>query len=214
MLDHLRSIWLVNRQYVYVAGIILLAGALIGYVQADLVDATAKQMLAQIKDIADRIRDSGGGVAVTFWAIFFNNVVSALVMLVAGLFFALFPVFGLISNGLLLGYIMQKLSVAGTNPLLMLVVGILPHGIIELPTVIFAAGVGIRYGTMVIRSIKGLWGVGTRDELKQEWVMSLKQFPATVVVIVVLLLIAALIESAITPYLIKATIGGQTQLFR
>lgn len=212
MLKHLGKIWFVNKRYFYAAGLLLLAGVLLGYVQADLVDATAKQMLATIEGIAEKIKESGGSIAVTFWTIFFNNVTSALLMMILGLFFALFPIFGVFTNGILLGYIMQKLTMAGTNPLLVFTVGILPHGIIELPTVIFAAGVGIRYGALVIRSISGAWREDIRGELKQEWVMSIKQLPATVVGIVVLLVIAAFIESTITPYLIKATIGGQTQL--
>ncbi|HZG14432.1 MAG TPA: stage II sporulation protein M [Candidatus Bathyarchaeia archaeon] len=214
MLEHLRNIWLVNKRYFYIAGVLLLAGVFIGYVQADLVDAMAKQMLKQIEGIADRIKSSGGGVAITFWTIFLNNVTSALLMMLLGLFFGVFPIFGLVSNGVLLGYIIQKLTIAASSPLLILVVGILPHGIIELPTVIFAAGVGIRYGTLVIRSIGAAWKVDARGEIKQEWLMSVKQLPATALVIVLLLVIAAFIESAVTPSLIKATLGGETQFLK
>ncbi len=212
MREHLGNIWFVNKRYFYAAGLLLLAGVLLGYLQADVVDATAKQMLARIQGLAEKIRASGGSVAVTFWTIFSNNVTSALLMMILGLFFALFPIFGLFTNGLLLGYIMQKLTTTGANPVLVFTVGILPHGIIELPTVIFAAGVGIRYGALVIRSISAAWRVDIRGELKREWQLTVKQLPVTVVAIVVLLVIAAFIESAITPYLIKATIGGQTQL--
>jgi len=214
MLEHLRKIWFVNKRYFYIAGVLLLAGVFIGYVQADLVDAMAKQMLKQIEGIADRIKSSGGGVAVTFWTIFLNNVTSALLMMLLGLFFGVFPIFGLVSNGVLLGYIIQKLTIAASSPLLILVVGVLPHGIIELPTVIFAAGVGIRYGTLVIRSIGTAWKVDVRGEIKQEWLMSVKQLPATALVIVLLLVFAAFIESAVTPSLIKATFGGETQFLK
>ncbi|WP_134686823.1 stage II sporulation protein M [Brevibacillus migulae] len=207
MLEHLRNIWLVNKRYFYIAGVLLLAGAFIGFVQADLVDEMAKRMLKQIEGIAEKIKHSGGSVGVTFWTIFLNNVTSALFMMLLGVFFGIFPVFGLVSNGVLLGYIFQKLTFAGSNTLLILVVGILPHGILELPTVIFAAGVGIRYGILAMRSIGSAWNVNARGEVKREWLMSVKQLPATVLVIVLLLVAAALIESAITPALLKATIG-------
>ncbi|NGQ97225.1 stage II sporulation protein M [Brevibacillus sp. SYP-B805] len=210
MVKHLALLWSVNRRYFYAAGLLLIAGVLIGYIEADLVDAMAKQMLAQIKGIVDRIKDSGGSIPVTFWAIFLNNVSSAVSMMLLGLLFAVFPIFGLLSNGILLGYLMQKISSAGMNALFFLLVGIMPHGIFELPAVVFAAALGIRYGILVMRSIGASWRADTREAVKREWLVSIKQFPLAVGTVVFVLLVAALVESAVTPYLIKSFIGTQS----
>jgi stage II sporulation protein M len=210
MMKHLGWLWSVNKRYFYAAGLLLIAGVLIGYIQADLVDALAKQMLAQIKGIVDKIKDSGGSVPVTFWAIFLNNVTSAVSMMLLGLLFAIFPIFGLLSNGVLLGYLMQKISSAGMNAFFFVLVGIMPHGIFELPAVVFAAALGIRYGILVMRSIGASWRTETRVAVKREWLVSVKQFPLALGIVVCVLLVAALIESAVTPYLIQNIIGTQS----
>jgi stage II sporulation protein M len=210
-MKHLRLLWAVNKTYVYAAGLLLIAGVLIGYVQADLVDAFAKKMLSQIEEIVDKIKNRGGGVSVTFWAIFLNNLFSAVSMMLMGLIVAVVPIFGLLSNGVLLGYLMQKMAAAGMNPFLLVLVGIMPHGIFELPAVVFAAALGIRYGTLMIRSVGAIWLVERRTALQQDWISSVKQFPLALAVIVFLLVVAAFVESAITPEIIKGIIGTQFQ---
>jgi stage II sporulation protein M len=212
MLKRLRLLWLDNRGYFLIASILLMFGALVGYLQADKVAEVANQLLSELKQIVGRIQQDGGGTVTTFRVIFFNNVSSSLMMMVLGLFFAVFPIFGLLSNGVLLGFIMDKIAAAGINPLLVFSVGILPHGIFELPAVVFAAAIGIRYGVLVIRSIGSLWRLDARADVRSDWIAVLKQFPMAVLVVVVLLFVAAVVESVITPLLLQNTIGGQFQL--
>ncbi|MFY0546421.1 stage II sporulation protein M [Brevibacillus sp. H7] len=212
--NQLRQLWSDNKGYFLAAGLLLLGGATIGFFQADMVETLAKQMLAQIKEIVDRIKENGGSVAATFWAIFKNNVISSLMMMALGVFFAVFPIVGLLSNGVLLGFIMAKISAAGVNPLLVFAVGILPHGIFELPAVVFASAVGIRLGMLSFRSIGALLRINRAELVKNEWHAALKQFPAAVLTVVVLLFIAAFVESVVTPLLLQNTVGGQFQLFK
>jgi len=213
MNSQLRQLWLDNKRFFWAAGLLLLGGAVIGFVQADLVESLAKQMMGQIKEIVQRIKHNGGGVVSTFWAIFSNNVMSSLMMMALGLFFAFFPIIGLLSNGVLLGFILAKISAAGINPLLVFAVGILPHGMFELPAVVFAAGVGIRLGLLSFRSVGVLLRVNQLEQVKSEWHSLLKQFPAAVLSVIALLFIAALVESVITPLLLQSTVGGPFQMF-
>jgi stage II sporulation protein M len=213
MKTQLRHLWLDNKRFFWAAGLLLLGGAVIGFVQAEMVETLAKQMMEEIKEIVQRIKDNGGSVTATFWAIFSNNVISSLMMMALGLFFAFFPIVGLLSNGVLLGFIMAKISAAGINPLLVFAVGILPHGIFELPAVVFAAAVGIRLGLLSFRSIGALLRINQPEKVKNDWYSLLKQFPAAVLTVVVLLFFAAIVESVVTPLLLQGTVGGQFQMF-
>ncbi|MGD8192732.1 stage II sporulation protein M [Brevibacillus ginsengisoli] len=213
MLGILKNLWLDNRKYFYIGCILMLAGILIGIVQADKVDAIAREMLGQIKQIADKIGSSNNSLT-AFRMIFINNVLTAFCMMIFGVLFAIFPVYGIVTNGILLGYMLHKLGAAGLNTLQIFSVAILPHGIIELPAVIFAAGIGIRYGALTIRSITSLWDRSIREEIKAAWLLNIKQFPVALLTIVFLLAIAGVIESVITPALIKATFGTQVDFIK
>ncbi|MED4586291.1 stage II sporulation protein M [Brevibacillus choshinensis] len=210
MKNHLRRLWLDNRRFFLAACLLFIGGGLIGYLQAPMVESMVSELMGQLKEIVDRIKESGGGVFATFWMIFSNNVVSALMMMALGLFFAFFPIIGLVANGILLGFILSK-SV-GVSPWLMFGAGILPHGIFELPAVLFAAGIGIRLGLLSFRSVGVLFQPNKVDRLKNDWYDTLKQFPVAVITVIVLLLIAAIVESSITPFIINGLIGDQMKI--
>ncbi|MFD2369416.1 stage II sporulation protein M [Brevibacillus sp. GCM10020057] len=210
MKNQLRQLWTDNKGYFLAACFLFILGGLIGYWQAPAVEAMVKELLGQLQEIVDRIEESGGGVFATFWMIFSNNVVSALMMMALGLFFALFPIIGLVTNGILLGFILANAS--GVSPWLMLAAGILPHGIFELPAVLFAAGVGMRLGVLSFRSVGVLIQPHKAEKLKNDWYDTLKQFPAAVLLVIGLLLVAGIVESSITPYVMHEWIGGKVQL--
>ncbi|NQF17667.1 stage II sporulation protein M [Brevibacillus sp. HB1.3] len=209
--NRLRHLWLDNRNYFFAACLLFLGGALIGYFQAPLVEEMVGKMMGQLKEIAERIKDNGGGPLAVFWTIFSNNVFSALMMMALGILFALFPIIGMLTNGVLLGFIFFKYSGVGVSPWLIFSAGILPHGIFELPAILFAAGVGIRLGVLSLRSVGVLIQPQKLARLKNDWYDTLKQFPLAVLTVVVLLFVAAIVESTITPTLLKETMGQQLQ---
>lgn len=211
MLGKLKDIWIDNKTYFYVSCILMLAGAFIGFVQAEKVEQIAVQMLAQIKELVNKMGTDKDALSV-FWLIFSNNVTSAILMMVFGIVIAIPPIGGMVTNGILLGYIFQEMAESGQNIILMFTVGILPHGIFELPAVIFAAGVGIRYGLLMLRGPIAIWTEEGRRVLKADWLHALKQFPYIVVTVILMLFIAAIVESVITPVLIENTIGNQIKL--
>ncbi|WP_432775800.1 stage II sporulation protein M [Brevibacillus gelatini] len=211
MNKRLQRLWLDNKRFFLTACLIFFGSGLIGYLQAPAMDPVVKSMMEQLKEVADRIKESGGGVFATFWTIFSNNVLSALMMMALGLFFAFFPIIGMLTNGLLLGYIIAKSSEIGISPWLVFSAGILPHGIFELPAVLFAAGIGIRLGILSLRSVGLLFAPHNQERVKNDWYDTLKQFPAAVMIVIGLLLIAGIVESSITPFILKATIGEQLQ---
>ncbi|CAM3557822.1 MULTISPECIES: stage II sporulation protein M [Brevibacillus] len=214
MKSQLRRLWADNRRYFLASALLFLGGMLIGYMQSAAVQEMVNQLLGQLKEVVDRIRENGGGAFATFWAIYTNNVISALMMMAMGLFFGVFPIFGMLANGILLGFILSTYSTAGINPLLVFAAGILPHGIFELAAVFFAAGIGIRLGGLVLRSIGLLFQPGKGERVKNDWYDTLKQFPAAVLLVIVLLLVAGVVESVITPMILEAALGEQLEQLR
>ncbi|MGN7471724.1 stage II sporulation protein M [Brevibacillus sp. SAFN-007a] len=207
----LQRLWLDNKRFFLTACLLFFGGGLLGYLQVPGVESMAQSLMGQVKEIVERIKESGGGVFATFWMIFSNNVLSSLMMMALGLFFAFFPIIGMLTNGVLLGFIMSTYGASGISPWLIFSAGILPHGIFELPAVLFAAGIGIRLGLLSLRSVGLLFVPHNLERVKNDWQGTLRQFPAAVLTVIGLLLIAAIVESTITPLILKAVVGEQMQ---
>ncbi|PTM54643.1 stage II sporulation protein M [Desmospora activa] len=133
-----------------------------------------------------------------FVTIFVNNVTASLIMVVSGLFFGVFPLVALFSNGMLLGVVLGMAATqSGANPLVLFVTTILPHGILELPAILIAAAFGIRLGITVSRSIVGIFSTTARVKSGEEWKSIGRRTLPMLVGIVVLLFFAALIEAGL-----------------
>ncbi|RKD22661.1 hypothetical protein BEP19_10415 [Ammoniphilus oxalaticus] len=206
MFTRLARIISANSKYIWLGTLLFVGGSLLGYFNATLMEQVAKELMQQLEKIGDKIGEQGGGPLSMFWVIFQNNVLASLTMLGLGIFFCVFPVFALISNGILLGFMLKAFSMKGLNPLLILVVGILPHGIVELFAVILAAGLGIKYGTFVIRMFGNLFS-NKRAGILTEFKENLEDLPFIVVSLIAMLFVAAVIESVVTPFLIYSVFG-------
>ena len=113
--------------------------------------------------------------------IFNNNLRSSFIVMVAGIFFGIFPVFTALANGYVLGFVAEKsVAVEGLDVLLRL----FPHGIFELPAIILALALGVRLGTF--------WFA---EEKKKEFIRRLENsLRVFIFIILPLLVIAAIIE--------------------
>src|SRR5699024_8859003 len=114
--------------------------------------------------------------------------------------------FALISNGILLGFMLNLFAMQGLNPLSVLLIGIVPHGIIEIFAVILAAAIGIKYGFYIIKLMTHLFST-KRSAIFNEFKENLRDLPFIVVSLIFLLFIAAIIESTVTPFLIYTFFG-------
>lgn len=115
-----------------------------------------------------------------FIFIFCNNVKTSLIGLLSGLLFGVFPLFLTISNGYLLGFVM---NISFQENGLVDLWKIFPHGIFEMPAFFISLGLGVRLGYSLLF---------TRKMFKNDIKMSLKTF---VYIIIPLLLIAGMIET-------------------
>ena len=137
------------------------------------------------------------GEEVTSWQIFLfifeNNVSKLFILLLLGAFAGLIPILSVFANGLLLGIFAQVVSEEISWTFFFL--GILPHGIIEIPVLIISSAIGIRIGKVAIFRL-----FSKKESLLKELFKALKFF---ILVLVPLIFIAALIEAFLTATLLE-----------
>lgn len=126
-----------------------------------------------------------------FLFVLFNNAIKIFFSIILGLLFGIFPLYFLYTNGFLLG-IVSAYVLAKSSPLV-LIAGILPHGILELTGVVIGCTYGVWLGVGFIRLFKYKEPIGSKLR---------KSIQVYVKIILPILLVAALIEAYITPTLI------------
>jgi uncharacterized membrane protein SpoIIM required for sporulation len=130
----------------------------------------------------------------TFATLAVNNWVVSARLAFGGVALGLPAIVGLAFNGLLVG------ALAGVSDLVTFLALVVPHGIIELPTVALAGGVGLHLGRVGWRALRGRAGA---PEVAEE----LKRGGTILVGIAVLLIVAAFIEAFVTPQVAAAVVG-------
>jgi len=131
-------------------------------------------------------------------ALFINNSVGSFLSLFLGLVpFLFLPVLSIISNGAALGIVSAVSTTQGLNPFKVFI-SIAPHGLLELPALFYAAGLGIYLSREIIKHLL------FQEYVREPFIPLVKKVFITFIgVILPLLLLAALIESFITPTLIS-----------
>ncbi|WP_028559514.1 stage II sporulation protein M [Paenibacillus pinihumi] len=192
---HLRSM----SGYIAFSFILLLAGIVIGGTNQQL-EAYITSQLQALGNISNAIDQSNNPAMSAFAFIFLNNAIKSILIMYLGAAFALIPIFFLVVNGLVLGYVFTH-----HDPLYstfeLIARGILPHGILEIPAIVIAAAYGIKFGTLTFS------GIGNLIQRKKGFGAVYEQFAIRtvplMVALVVALLAAAAIEATITPWLLK-----------
>ncbi len=120
--------------------------------------------------------------------IFLNNLSASFFAMTFGIFFGIFPVIALVTNGYLLGFVARKaIALDGIFVLWRL----FPHGIFELPAVLLSIGIGLRLGFDFLKE-------RNFSKLKINFRESLRLF---IFIVIPLLIIAAIIEGVLVVYL-------------
>ncbi|MAG28003.1 hypothetical protein CMI47_20955 [Candidatus Pacearchaeota archaeon] len=164
-----------SQKYIYFVILLFVLFGVLGAVfseQLTFIDEILKELLEKTEGLSTM------GL-VSF--IFFNNIQSAFMGLLIGVVFGIFPVLVAITNGVVLGYVLQRTAeVAGVLQFWRL----LPHGIFELPAIFISLGLGIKLGMFVFAKKK-------LEELKKRVYNSLMVF---FLIVLPLLIVAAIIE--------------------
>lgn len=167
------------KPYVFSAAAAFLMGVIVG---AIFHESFAETLLPLLKDLVKQIEGLGWlGLAIF---IFHNNFTTAVITMLTGGLFFLLPYFHAIANGILVGFVLQRVDeLTGSTQWWKL----LPHGIFEIPAFFMALGLGVYLGLF--------WRENDKlAALKTRLIACLK---TCALVIAPLLTLAAMIESSL-----------------
>jgi len=149
-------------------------------------------------DIIEGLEELGGSLApfsvLTVIFIFIKNAIAMLVSFVLSPILCLTPVLALTANGWLLSFVAA--SIAQEESIGYILSGLLPHGILELPALIMAQAAALSFGTMAMLAL-------FKKERRKLLLPNLKQNSKYVLIALALLLPAAIIETYVTPLLLR-----------
>ncbi|UOF91931.1 stage II sporulation protein M [Fodinisporobacter ferrooxydans] len=187
-----------NYRYILAMTLIFFAGAGLGGIDRHALHPFMQSQLEHLKTIAGDIKQRNNPLYTTM-QIFFNNFeVGIIYVPLLGIFFGLFPIFMIFTNGLLVGYVVSGITTEmHLSVWKVLLFGILPHGILEIPAFIFSASIAMKLGFVMIRPIPAMSRGQSLRYVVHEYI------PVLIAVSAVLL-VAACIEGFVTPVLMHA----------
>jgi len=132
--------------------------------------------------------------------LFLKNSLTALIAFALGPLLLITPILVLFLNGFVLGMVGN--AVASQVSFAAALASLLPHGIFELPALVFASAAGLRLGLAAIRKVRAAIS-HTQFSIAPDLAKSFKLFMAAII----LLLVAAVVETYVTPYVLELVMG-------
>jgi len=167
--------------------LVFLGSSFVGYLFAYQEPTTSLRIVQRIAERMGSIPHSGFH---TFIRIFLNNSGVALISVLSGLFFGLGPWIIVAFNGFIAGLVVGFVTETGRLSLTRALLGVVPHGVIEIPALALAGAAGIIWYRELVN------GEGVPAErFKKGMARALTLFAVSLL----LLLVAAFIEAYITP---------------
>jgi stage II sporulation protein M len=163
------------------SSLVFMFSIFIGYALGD--ETSAQSFEGVLSNIPDPTESSRIEM---FAAILSNNIVACSLFVVSGLLGGVLPLMFMAFNGFFIGYI--SWNVAQVQGLGFVFTTILPHGIIEIPTILLSASMGVGLGYSLIHRLM-------RREGLQKYVST--SFRIFILRIIPLLVFAAGIETAL-----------------
>ncbi len=190
-----RYVWGI-RLYILAILLIFAAFFAIGYVAVMAVPEVGNTIVSSFREEVSPLKElTPAGLMV---GIFANNAFKCLLVIVLGIALGIAPILFIMANGLILGVVIA-VTMKSTS-LLYVLVGVVPHGVIELPMVFISAAIGLKLGADVLKALRGK-DVNVVDRL----VESLLIF---IVWIFPLLFMAAFVETFVTGPILYLLFGG------
>ena len=178
------------KNYILFSSLVFLFAILSGYLFAQNFPEETQEIIKELEKFFSISEETTSFQMFLF--ILENNVIKLFTVILLGIFAGLIPLLSLWGNGMILGIFAQIVSQELSWTFLIL--GILPHGIIEIPVLILSAAIGIRIGKLAV------WRIFNRHKnFRKEFTKAIKFY---IVILIPLLFIAALIEAFITPVLL------------
>ncbi|MCK5413051.1 MAG: stage II sporulation protein M [Candidatus Pacebacteria bacterium] len=182
------------KPYITFSCYTFLVSAILGYIFAQNNPNEITKFLEEIKSLFPIDEESTPFQIFLF--IFENNVSKIFLLLPLGIFAGIFPLLFIFTNGLVFGIFAQVSS--SLISWKFFVLGIAPHGIIEIPVLIIATAISLKIGKVAV------WKIFKKDKkFLSEFSKAIKFY---IFVLLPLLFIAALIEAYITPIFISLSL--------
>ncbi|MEK3967156.1 MULTISPECIES: stage II sporulation protein M [Paenibacillus] len=184
------------RKALLLSCLLFVIGAVVGWVATSSLEKLLVQQLEGLSEISGNLRDTSNPQWNFFVFIFLNNAIKGVVIIFLGALFGILPAIFLFINGAVIGYLIHLSALQGQDLFDLIVKGLLPHGIIEIPAIIIACAFGLHFGGKVISSL--FRSADRKEERSADWSAFMRQTLTASIWTVILLFVAAIIESTIT----------------
>ncbi|MGZ0043145.1 stage II sporulation protein M [Paenibacillus ottowii] len=186
-----------TRRLILISALFFCASIVVGWLSTGTIQSMLAQQVEGLGGVAQRLQNSEHPQWSFFVFIFFNNAIKCVLVIFAGALFGIVPFIFLIVNGMVLGFVVHLQADMGRCMYEIVVKGLLPHGVIELPILIIACAFGLKFGTNIISTIGASIGMKRKGN-GPSWKDFLRQTLTVSIWSVIFLFIAAAIESGIT----------------
>ena len=180
------------KQWLFLAIFLFVGGLIFGLATSASTMALLSEELSSLQELADFIAPLPHSSVLAI--IYLKNASAILVSFLFSPLFWLVPVTALTLNGWLLGVV--SVAVIQEKSLGYLLAGLLPHAIFEIPALFIGEAAALSFGTAVMRVL-------FRGESRSLLLPGLKQNLKYLAIALILLLPAAIIETYVTPLLLR-----------
>lgn len=192
-----------SKHYVIASVLVFATGWIAGVTGLGGMDRIGRETGESIGMIAEWLAGKENPQLWFFAFIFLNNAIKSVLFVFAGALFGVFPIYVLLANGAVLGYVLSANANESVSAFELFVKGILPHGIIELPALMLSCAYGIRLGFLIAKSLFYSMIPSRRGEVSALWMQFMTVLAPLFAVLVTAMFLASVIESTITPILLQ-----------
>lgn len=192
-----------SRRYIWFTSVLFGTGVAFGFLAFRRGAADSSWLFLLIDDKFGRMADAMSGLDVAGMAsvVFWNNLKAAALLVAGGVVFGVLPMAMVFVNGLVVGMVSGDAVRQGFGLLPFVLVGVLPHGLFEIPGYIIGGTLGIRLGLNVLGYSRGRQhGRGLRA-------IVLDTLLVLVAAVVPLLVVGSIVEVTITRHLVEWVMG-------
>lgn len=192
-----------SRRYIFFTSVLFLTGVVFGYVvfRRHPVDSSWLATLLDQKFGPMAQAMSTMSVSGMAGMVFWNNLKAAGLLVAGGVVFGVLPMVMVFLNGLLIGMVSGDVTRQGFGLIPFILIGVLPHGLFEIPGYIIGGTLGIRLGFNILGYQRG------RREGRSVRAILVDTLLVLLVIVVPLLMVGSFIEVTVTRHLVEWVMG-------